>query len=128
MGLWLRGLFEAAYTWGNRKQELLKLRVKHVNLMERVVVLSAKETKTKKGRVLPMEDGTLLELIQACIAGKGADDYVFTRDGKPIKNFRDRWLTVCRLVGKTVRFHALRRSAVTALINAGVPREGSHGH
>lgn len=122
-GLWLRSLFEAAYTWGNRKKELLRLKVKNVNLMERVVVLSAKETKTKKGRVLPMEDGTLFNLIQASIANKGQEDYVFTRDGKPIKNFRDRWLTVCRLAGKTVRFHALRRSAVTALINAGVPEK-----
>jgi integrase len=122
-GLWLRSLFEAAYTWGNRKQELLRLKVKHVNLMERVVVLSAKETKTKKGRVLPMEDVALFNLIQASIANKGPEDYVFTRDGKPIKNFRDRWLTVCRLAGKTVRFHALRRSAVTALINAGIPEK-----
>jgi hypothetical protein len=30
--------------------------------------------------------------LQACVVGKSADDYVFTRsDGKPVLDFRERW-------------------------------------
>lgn len=122
-GLWLRGLFEVAYTFGMRHGELLNLRVKNVNLLERTIILFPHETKTKKGRVLPMVDDNLFELVKACIEGKGQDDYVFTRGTKPIKDFRERWLSVCELAGKRIRFHALRRSAVTAMVNAGIPEK-----
>jgi integrase len=120
-GLWFRAMFECAYSFGTRKTELLHLKVGSVNLMERTITLSPNETKTEKGRLLPMVDDGLFDLIEACVQGKQDGDFVFTREGKPIKNFRDRWLTVCRLAGKTVRYHGLRRSACTAMINAGIP-------
>ncbi len=123
-GLWLRAIFETAYTFGMRHAELLNLRVKNVNLLERTIVLFPNETKTGKGRVLPMVDDTLFELVKACIGSKSQEDHVFTREsGKAIKDFRERWLAVCDLAGKRVRFHALRRSAVTAMVNAGIPEK-----
>jgi hypothetical protein len=36
----------------------------------------------------------VFELLKACCAGKGEDDYVFTRkNSKPVKGFREAWRT-----------------------------------
>jgi integrase len=123
-GLWMRGIFELAYTFGMRHGELLRLRVRNVNVQERTIQLFPNETKTGKGRLLPMADDTLFNLVLACIEGKGQEAFVFTRDsGKPVRSFSGRWAAVCRVTGKKVRFHALRRSAVTAMVNSGIPEK-----
>jgi integrase len=78
IGLWFRAMFEVAYRYGWRKSELLTMKVNQVDLSERTLALRAGETKNDKARNIPMTD-KVFELLQQCVAGKGPDDYVFTR-------------------------------------------------
>jgi len=97
--LWLRALLTTAYSFGFRKGELLNLRVKQVNILERTIRLNAGETKSGDGRVVRLTQDALL-LLQACISGKGGDDYVFTREnGEQVCDFREAWASLCCAAG-----------------------------
>jgi integrase len=127
VGLWLRTLLAIGYNYGWRKSELLNLRVGQVDLAARNIVLDPGSTKNGEGRTAPMTD-EIFTLLQACIVGKEKqDDYVFTRpDGKPVKQFRATWNTVCtraavQVAGKHLLFHDLRRSGVRNLRRLHIP-------
>jgi integrase len=53
-GLWLRAMFEVAYSFGWRKSELLNLRVRQVDLPSRTIRLDVGETKNDEGRTAVM--------------------------------------------------------------------------
>jgi integrase len=74
-------------------------------------------------------------LLEACIRGKSAHDFVFTRkNGEPVRDFRGSWYTLCERsgLGRFVKgedekkrwegliFHDFRRSAVRNMIRSGV--------
>ncbi len=87
-GLWLRGMFEVAYSYGWRRGTLLSLKVWQIDFPAKTIRLYD----TKNGRGLPMVmTDKVKELLTACSAGKGQDDYVFTRDGNPIVDYRKAW-------------------------------------
>ena len=120
--LWLRSLLATAYTLGFRKSELLNLRVRQVDLLNRTIRLNAGETKSGEGRLVKLTTDVAL-LLQACISGKKGDDFVFTRaDGKPILDFRERWATLTAAAGcRGLLFHDLRRSGVRNMVRRGIP-------
>jgi integrase len=62
------------------------------------------------------------ELLKACVVGKGAEDYVFTRnDGSCVLDFRTIWELVTTEVGMpNLLFHDLRRTAVRGLVRSGI--------
>jgi integrase len=76
---WLRALIAVAYTYGFRKGELLNLRVRQVDLIDKWIELEVGSTKTDEGRGVPMTD-EVFKLMVECCRGKGPDDFVFTRD------------------------------------------------
>jgi integrase len=119
--LWLRAFLEIAYTYGWRKKELLNLRVRQVDLLGKNLRLDAGTTKNDDGREVALSP-TALTLLQECIRGKAPDAHVFTRAGKPVRDFRKAWekLTVAAGVPDLL-LHDLRRSAARNLRNAGVP-------
>jgi integrase len=127
VGLWMRALFECAYTWGFRRGELVisegkgGLRVKQVDFMERVVRLEVGTTKNGEGREVPMTT-TIYELLRACCEDKGPEDYVFTReDGTPVHYFRRSWRTAVKTAGMPdLLLHDLRRSAVRVMVRSGI--------
>lgn len=80
-GLWLRAMFEVAYSYGWRKSELLNMRVSQVDLTERTLTLRAGETKNDKARSVPMTD-RVFDLLKECVAGKSQDDHVFSRPAR----------------------------------------------
>lgn len=110
--LWMRALFEAGYQLGWRVSELLGLRVRQVDLLNRTIRLEPGETKNGKGRTAPIFD-KLYPWIQQCVLGKDANDYVFTRDKQktgpdgetytenwwPVRDFRGTWYKVCSAAG-----------------------------
>jgi len=79
-------------------------------------------SKTKDGRVLPL-NGELLAIIErADKARQPACRFVFHRDGKRIRDFRKAWATATAQAGLgKVLVHDLRRCAVRNLSRSGVP-------
>ena len=88
-----------------------------------------------EGRTIKMTT-EIYDLLKQCVTGKSADDYVFTREGKAVLDFRGAWWALCvkagvgEYVGKDKRgkpiyegllFHDLRRSAVRNMVAAGIP-------
>jgi integrase len=123
-GLWLRAMFEVAYTFGWRKSELTGMRVSQVDLMEATIELNPGETKNDQGRLVVMT-ARIRELLSECIAGKGSADLVFTRGtGKPAGNFRKAWARACHDAGVDgLLFHDLRRTAVRNMRRRGIPEK-----
>lgn len=119
--LWLRAFLEIAYTYGWRKQELLNLRVRQVDILGHSLRLDAGTTKNDDGREVALSP-TAATLLTECIQGKGPDDHVFTRAGKPVQDFRKAWGKLTTAAGVSgLLLRDLRRSAARNLRNAGVP-------
>jgi integrase len=50
--------------------------------------------------------------------------WLFSRDGKPVKDFKADWKNACEKAGvPDLLFHDLRRTAVRNMIRAGVPEK-----
>jgi integrase len=119
--LWFRGLVECGRTYGWRVSELLSMRVKQVDLSQKVIRLEPGTTKNHDGREVFMTDAVRL-VLAALLEGKSQDDFVFTRkDGKPAKIFRGTWKNACKHAGvPELLFHDLRRTGARNLRRAGV--------
>lgn len=121
--LWLRTILALGYTFGFRKSELLKLKVRQVDLLNRSLVLNPGTTKNKQGRTLKMTT-EVYELLKACLLGKVPDDFVLTRGTAPVLDFRGAWSALCVRAGQQgLLFHDLRRSAVRNMVRRGVPEK-----
>jgi len=97
--LWFRTLLELARTYGWRKGELLRMRVKEVDLLARTLRLEPGTTKNRDGREVTMTELVYL-LLSRCVAGKRPDDFVLTReDGTPVRDFRKTWWNSCVRAG-----------------------------
>jgi integrase len=120
--LWLRAMLATAYTFGFRKEELLGLKVAQVDLAARTIRLNPGETKSGEGRAVTMT-ADVFTLLSACVSGKSASDFVFTREsGAKVLDFRGRWDTLTTDAGCAgLLFHDLRRSAVRNMVRRGIP-------
>jgi integrase len=123
-GLWLRAMFECGFTYGWRKSELLNLKVRQVDLLNRTITLDVGSTKNKKGRTVHMTE-SVYQLLSACAIRKQPEDYVFTRDDgkrkRRIKDFRGTWEAVTAEAGvPNLLFHDLRRTGVRGLVRSGI--------
>jgi integrase len=98
VGLWLRTMFQLGCDFGWRKSELLGLRVSQVDLAERTVRLDVGSTKNGSGRLAILTDACYV-LIRECIRGKKQDEYVFTRNGRRVRDFRGNWRKACCAAG-----------------------------
>ncbi len=97
--LWLRTLLALAYTYGWRKSELLSLRVRQLDLADRTARLECGTTKNEDGRTIHLTNESY-ELLKACIASKGPDDPVFTReDESRVRDFGKTWAELCVKAG-----------------------------
>jgi len=96
-GVWLAGLFETAFAYGWREDELLALRVGQLDLLGKIIDLG--ETKNGDQRMIHMTEH-LFQCLVRCVAGKKPDDFVFTRDdGSRVKDFRQAWWNACIRAG-----------------------------
>jgi len=107
---------------GWRKREAFTLRWSQVDFDRGEVTLLAGTTKTGEGRVWPMFP-QLRALLEGQAAGRRGE-YVFHRDGVPIRSIYAVWNRVCRAAGVPGRFlHDFRRTAARNLIEAGVDKQ-----
>jgi integrase len=96
-GVWLAGLFETAFAYGWREDELLALRVGQLDLLGKIIDLG--ETKNGDQRMIHMTEHVFQCLVR-CVAGKKPDDFVFTRDdGSRVRDFRQAWWNACIRAG-----------------------------
>lgn len=134
---WLKTFLTMAFTWGYRLRELLSLQVARVNLRDRTVYLPPRSTKNKQPRTIPISDREV-PLLEACIAGKAPQDFVFTRsDGTHVRDIRHPWERIVgtaeaghaefSLTGTETWFpaipHDLRRTAISRMLSGGMPPE-----
>ncbi len=142
---YVQPLLQVGYYTGMRLSEILNLRWSSVDLKDKMIRLSAAETKTDSARNIPMIDGlpALFESLRRTSWGKtaGPNDRVFTNNGAPIASFIKAWRKACVKAAIPVIkngvsivshfdgakyeglvFHALRRSAIRNMIRAGVDR------
>jgi integrase len=97
--LWFRTLVECGRTYGWRVSELTGMRVRQADLAQRTIRLEPGTTKNSEGREVVMTD-SVYTLLSACVIGKGADDFVFTRkNGSPVHDFRTTWENACVRAG-----------------------------
>ena len=135
----LKDLFEFAYLCGTRKGQLARTTWASWDASERALTWSAAEVKAKRDFTLPL-DGRPLNLILARHAERRLHcRYVFhgprCRPGHTpskhygcVGDFKKAWRTACKKAGFPVGrkgggfvFHNTRHTAVTNLVNAGVP-------
>ena len=115
----LRPLVIAALDTGCRKGELLSLEWKDIDFENRVIRIRAMTTKTLTERAVPVSDRLLLE-FQSLKDQFPARDSVF---GISVK-FQHSWDTACQKAElEDLRFHDLRATFCTRLIEAGMPIE-----
>lgn len=74
--LWLRSLIACAFAFGFRRGELLGLRVRQIDLLDRWIELEQGTTKNDEGRKVKMT-GEVYTLLARCWRGKKPNDYVF---------------------------------------------------
>jgi integrase len=115
----LRAMLLVAYRLGFRKAELQNLLV--IQIQDGWIKLFAGATKNGRERSVPMP-ADVKEAVEACIAGKKFDDYVFTwASGKPIRDYRTAWKNACTAAKvPKLSVHDLRRSAVRNMVRKGI--------
>ena len=128
----IRGLVTLLYTTGWRLGEALSLKWGRVDRRAQEIRLPGGSTKNKKPRSVPY--GALPELVEVIerqwsererLGRKGKlSPWVFSRDGEPIRTFRETWDSACGRAGVPgVLIHDMRRSAVRNFVRAGVPEK-----
>lgn len=121
-GLWLRAMFETAVQFGWRSGELKSMRVRQADIAAKVLRLEPGTTKNREGREAVMP-AALAMLVTQCATGKRPDEYLFTRDGKQVRDFRGSWEEATKEAGvPDLLFHDLRRTAVRNMIRRGIPQ------
>lgn len=99
---YIRPVFVTGYYTGMRKEEILSLTWKQVNIFERKITLEAGITKNNESRIVYLTG----ELYDTLFKQKAVRDnlypgcrHVFFKEGKPIKSFRKAWTAALRKCG-----------------------------
>ena len=114
----LRPIIITALNTGMRKNEILSLSWKQVDLKLRLIHVL--KTKSGKNRIVPINDVLLDVLRELKIRSKS--DYVFAnpQTGRPFKSVRHSFENACRRAGiRDLRFHDLRHTFSCRMIQRG---------
>ena len=115
-------VLDFAYYSGWRKQEILGLTWREIDLNGGVIRLSARRSKTKTGRLLPISPPLQVVLIRRARHGQSEHARVFHREDVPVRTWRTARRDACRHAEIPHRvLHDCRRTAARNLIRAGVP-------
>jgi integrase len=137
VGLWLRTLSELACNFGWRLNAWRNLKVSNVDMLNCCITLPGALSKNGEPYSAYLTEGdNIYQLLKVAIAGKQPDDYVLTRQGKPLRDIRHAWLKITSAAGippkaaingkvkgqltrAGIRFHNTRNTAATRMIEAG---------
>jgi integrase len=126
---YLRPMVTVAYWTGWRRNELLNLEWRHVDLDAGTLRLDPGTTKNKQGRVthLPAEAlDTLRAWREQTAAVERQQSRIITRvfhhDGQPVRDFYTAWRSACERAKVPGRIlHDFRRTAARNYVRSGVP-------
>lgn len=124
---WFRKLVVFAVSTGMRRGEILNLRWQDVDLTRRTLTIQTSEifrTKHGKRRTIPLNDTAFFILTSR--HGKSPSEYVFNLNDRPIydgwvSHLFKRYVREANLSNPRFRFHSLRHSFCTWLVESGVP-------
>lgn len=115
-------VLDFAYYSGWRKREILELTWAEVDLEGSVIRLSPARSKTGLGRILPISRPLAGVLKRRQTRRRKGVEFVFQRDGVPIRVWRTAFRVACEKAGVPGRIlHDCRRTAARNLVRAGVP-------
>jgi integrase len=118
---WLREIIVFALNTGMRREEILSLTWNHVDLLRKVATLI--ETKNGEQRTVPLNQLSI-EVLQRASTVRNISGYVFpSQNGKKImpRNLLRTFFTARAKAGlQDVRFHDLRHSFASRMVQAGV--------
>lgn len=130
-----------ALNTGMRYSEIRLLKWEQVDLGGRIVTVGRTKTKAGSGRVIPLNDriAAILEFWGSQFPVRRADHYVFPQEAygaatddftpcahhtepkAPIGSWKTAWEGARSRAGLSLRFHDLRHSACTRMLEGGVP-------
>jgi integrase len=122
----VKPILVVGYHTGARHRELINLKWRQVDLPANQITLDPGTTKNGEGRTLIVYGDMRhwLQILKDAHAASPQCEYVFHRNGVPIKNFRKSWDLACERAGiGPVLFHDLRRTAVRNMVRAGIPEK-----
>jgi len=132
---WLKVFIALAFKFGLRRAELIGAKVGYFNRANATLTLPAFTTKNKMERVVDLDPGgEIFQMLLKLTEGRPADASLFTRNGRPVKDYRGAWAKVTFDIrggsgkGGAVTLHDLRRSAITAMSEKGITaaQAGTH--
>lgn len=123
---YLSDLLTVALHTGMRREEMLGLEWRRVDLQAGVIRLEGKHTKAGKPRTVPLNKAARTAIVRRArfrAAHCPASPWVFCmKDGRRIREARKGFLSACKTAGiEDLRFHDLRHTCAAWLVTAGVP-------
>ncbi|HJY08054.1 MAG TPA: site-specific integrase [Bryobacteraceae bacterium] len=123
----IKPVFVVAYHLGMRTGELLKIKRSWVDLDEGLIYVNGRVTKNKNPKVAPIY-GDMRPWLEMLLSRGAVESpkciWLFSRNGKPVKDFKADWAQACEKADVPgLLFHDLRRTAVRNMIRAGVPEK-----
>lgn len=132
---WLKVFLVMTFKYGFRKTELLGAKCSYFDRKASTFALPAYSTKNKTRRVVTiLPDGEIFKMLVALVDGREGDAALFTRNGRPVRDFRVEWVKQTAGMrggsgkGGAVTIHDLKRSAVTNMNEKGIDatKAGTH--
>jgi integrase len=118
---YLRSINLVAYQTAMRRGEILELTWDKVDEKKGFIRLSAEDTKTDEGRIVPLSPELRATFAELRRTRALHEKHVFLREGQSVADFRRAFATACKLAGiEGFRFHDFRHTAITNMRRAGI--------
>jgi integrase len=118
---YLRPINLVAYQTAMRRGEILGLTWDKVDEKKGFIRLSAEDTKTDEGRIVPLSSELKVAFAELRKTRALHEKRVFLREGQSVADFRGAFVTACKRAGiEGFRFHDLRHTAITNMRRAGI--------